>query len=667
MRLSHRVRDAFRAAFVSIALLVLPALGMAAPYAAYVMDARTGEVLYETNANTRLHPASLTKMMTLYIAFEAIERGEISLDTKVRISEHAAAQAPSRLGLKPGQRIALRYLIRAAAIKSANDAATAIGEAISGSESKFAARMNRTAKALGMTRTTFRNANGLTAEGHLSTARDMTILGRHLFYDYPQYYGLFSRRTADAGVATVTSTNRRFLDSYKGADGIKTGYTVPAGFNLTASAQRGNKHIIATIFGGKSSASRNAKMAELLDLGFRKAPNKASEQPPSPPVYVADAGEDAAAEAMAGDPVAAAVARAVGEDLTGNGTGKGVAAGKTIRVATAVTTSPRPRPRPSRPAAEPAADAVAVASLVDPTLRPATPETGAAAATEEAVALALAAEAAGPAGAGTGPAAAAGPEETPLAAAPAPAAPASPAPAEPVTQVAAAEPATEGVAGTDAAVLLAMQEDFGDETAVAAADPAAAPAAAEPPAVAAIALARVPPPRPAALAPAPAVEVAAATGTAADSTLAAVSEPVPQAAVAPAPATDEIVLAAAVPEPPPPAAAPQPDPDEIVLADVAPLPAADQPLEVVTRVSTSGGRNWAISVGNYPSRYEAERILLQTALIEMTTLEEALRKVVARRGGFDALFVGMTQETAELACARLAARAAECAVISPAG
>ena len=137
-------------------LVVLPLSVAAAPYAAFVMDARTGEVLHARNADTRLHPASLTKMMTLYIAFEAIERGEISLDTKVKISKNAAAEPPSKLGLKAGQRISMRYLIRAAAVKSANDAATAIGEAISGSEAKFARRMTRTAQALGMTRTTFK-------------------------------------------------------------------------------------------------------------------------------------------------------------------------------------------------------------------------------------------------------------------------------------------------------------------------------------------------------------------------------------------------------------------------------------------------------------------------------------------------------------------------------
>ena len=139
----------------------------AAPYAAIVMDARTGETLYSKNADTRLHPASLTKMLTLYIAFEEIRRGSISLDTMVTVSKHAAAEPPSKLGLRAGQKIALRYLIRAAAVKSANDAATAIGDAIGGSPAGFAKRMNRTAKAIGMQNSSFKNANGLTASGHL--------------------------------------------------------------------------------------------------------------------------------------------------------------------------------------------------------------------------------------------------------------------------------------------------------------------------------------------------------------------------------------------------------------------------------------------------------------------------------------------------------------------
>ncbi|WP_121064640.1 D-alanyl-D-alanine carboxypeptidase family protein [Chachezhania antarctica] len=286
----------------------------AAPYAAMVMDARTGEVLHSRNADAKLHPASLTKMMTLYVTFDAIKRGEITLDTPVTVSRNAANEQPSKLGLRPGQKIALRYLIRATAVKSANDAATAIAEAISGSEAAFTKRMTDTARALGMSKTTFKNAHGLTASGHLSSARDMTNLGRRLLYDYPQYYNLFGRESTNAGVKTVRNTNRRLLQSYRGADGIKTGFTNAAGFNLVASAKRGDKRIIATVFGGTSGAARNARVAELLDMGFSRAPANATVRPP-------------AAVALAGPAV------------------NNNEAGKVIRTSGAVKTSLRPKPR----------------------------------------------------------------------------------------------------------------------------------------------------------------------------------------------------------------------------------------------------------------------------------------------------------------------------------
>lgn len=276
-RIQHWLMAVVVSLFVGI---FLPQSVMAAPYAALVMDARTGQVLHARNADTRLHPASLTKMMTLYVAFQAVERGEISLDTKVRVSRNAANEEPSRLGLKAGQRISLRYLIRGSAVKSGNDAATAIGEAISGSEAAFARRMTVTARRMGMKNTTFKNANGLTQAGHMSTARDMSILGRRLFYDYPGYYHLFSRRTIDAGVRKVSNTNTRLLSNYRGADGIKTGYTRAAGFNLVASAHRGNKRVIATVFGGQTTASRNARVAELLDMGFKRVNPRLAERKP---------------------------------------------------------------------------------------------------------------------------------------------------------------------------------------------------------------------------------------------------------------------------------------------------------------------------------------------------------------------------------------------------
>ena len=271
-----------RGTILAFALVFCAAIAQAQQYAAVVMDARTGKVLHAVNADTRVHPASLTKMMTLYIVFDEVRRGRLSLDQKVTVSQHAASEPPSRLGLRAGQKIEVRYLIRAAAIKSANDAATALGEAVAGSEERFAARMNQYARAMGMTRTTFKNANGLTRDGHMSTARDMAILGRRLVYDFPQYYNIFSRNSTSAGIATVQNTNRRLLDAYPGADGIKTGYTRAAGFSLVSSAHRGNQRVIVAMMGGKSSGSRNAEVARLMDLGFSKMPRVASLDTPAP-------------------------------------------------------------------------------------------------------------------------------------------------------------------------------------------------------------------------------------------------------------------------------------------------------------------------------------------------------------------------------------------------
>lgn len=344
-----QVRDlAFSLVLGLCANILLGFPSAAAPFAAFLMDARTGETLYSQNADTPLAPASLTKMMTLYITFQEIEAGHVSLDTMITVSKNAANQAPSRLGLKAGQKIALRYLIRAAAVKSANDAAAAIGDYFAGSPEKWGARMTATARALGMKHSTFKNANGLPAKGHLSTAHDMTILGRHLFYDFPQYYNIFSRRTTDAGLATVANTNRKFLDSYEGADGIKTGYTDQAGFNLTASAERNGVRLIGTVFGGTSTPMRNQKMTELLDLGFKKAkPGVATVKPVPADPEAAPPGDDAL------------VAQAEDEALPEVADG----AGKTVRVSTSMNTSPRPQARPGAAAAiSGIEDAVAVAA-----------------------------------------------------------------------------------------------------------------------------------------------------------------------------------------------------------------------------------------------------------------------------------------------------------------
>ena len=468
---ARQLRSFGWALYVCLAMCMLPLAAGAAPYAAMVIDARTGEVLHSRNADTRLHPASLTKMMTLYIAFDAVERGQISLDTKVTISRHAASEPPSKLGLRAGQKIALRYLIRAAAVKSANDASTAIAEALSGSEAAFARRMNHTAKALGMTRTTFKNAHGLTQSGHMSTARDMTILGRHLLYDFPQYYHLFARTQVHAGVKDVLNTNRRLLGSYRGADGIKTGYTNAAGYNLVASAERGRERVIATMFGGTSSRARNARVAELLDMGFRRAPSHASVRKPKVNKgLLAEAGTQSL--------------------------------GKTVRVSGIVKTSLRPPLRPGVDVAR----------------------------------------------------------------------------------------ADTGVSSVDIDAALA---------------------------------------------------VAQATALRPSDTAQPSAQPLAEPVIVP-----ELRRSAT----------------EMVRAQIAPAAAAPV---VVSRYSTSGGHLWGINVGRYPTRYKAEKVLMQTALIEMEALDSALRKVNASSGGFEANFHGLTREGAELACRRLQARNIGCFALGP--
>ncbi|MEO0821960.1 MAG: D-alanyl-D-alanine carboxypeptidase family protein [Pseudomonadota bacterium] len=252
-------------------LLVPPAL--AAPYAGIAVDMRDGRVYYEHDADRRQHPASLTKMMTLYLTFEALQKGQIKLDQRVRVSRHAARQPPSKLHLKAGQRVSIRHLIRATAIKSANDAAMVLAETVGGSQKRFGQMMTAKARALGMMKSTFKNPHGLTQRGHLSTARDMALLARHLYFDFPQYYNVFGKRSDTAAGRRIRTTNR-LLATYRGAEGMKTGYTRAAGYNLVSIAARGNERIVSVVMGGKSTRSRNAQAARLLDLGFRKAPRK---------------------------------------------------------------------------------------------------------------------------------------------------------------------------------------------------------------------------------------------------------------------------------------------------------------------------------------------------------------------------------------------------------
>ena len=263
------IRFLFLSALAVLPLVSLPGPA-AAKYASIVIEADTGRVLHSVNADTRNYPASLTKMMTLFMTFEALRAKRITLSQKLRVSRRAQNRPPSKLGLRAGQRITVRDAISALVVKSANDVATVVAEALGGTERKFARQMTRRARQLGMRNTTFTNASGLPSRAQLSTARDMAILSRKLMKTFPRMYGHFSRASWTWRGRTYRNHNR-LLRSYSGMDGIKTGYTRASGFNLAASAERGGRRLIAVVFGGRTSKSRNRIVARLLNRGFSPA------------------------------------------------------------------------------------------------------------------------------------------------------------------------------------------------------------------------------------------------------------------------------------------------------------------------------------------------------------------------------------------------------------
>ena len=236
-------------------------------YASIVVDAKTGEVLYEQNADAHRYPASITKIMTMYLAFEALADHRLSFDDRLTISPHAAAQQPSKVGLRPGQTISVRDAMDAIAVLSANDMAVAMAEKLGGSEAHFAELMTAKAKQLGMNNTQYVDASGLPDNRQLSTARDIATLSRAVLRDYPQYYAFFSTREFTYAGRT-TKNHNHLLGSMPGVDGIKTGFTNASGFNLAASAVRDDHRLIAVVMGGASTASRDLHVEDLLDAGF---------------------------------------------------------------------------------------------------------------------------------------------------------------------------------------------------------------------------------------------------------------------------------------------------------------------------------------------------------------------------------------------------------------
>jgi len=235
-----------------------------------MIDAQSGDVLYAHNADKERFPASLTKLMTLYITFNALENGNLKMTDKLKTSYVAAGRSPSRLGLNPGDVVDVKTCILASIVKSANDCATVLGEALSnGNEREFALMMTKTAKKLGMNNTVFKNASGLNHSEQKTTARDMAILALALYYHFPQYYHLFSLSEFEYQGQTIQGHNN-LLKTFKGADGLKTGYTANAGFNIVTSAKRGNHRIIVVTMGHNKFEDRDEKVAMMMDKVFTR-------------------------------------------------------------------------------------------------------------------------------------------------------------------------------------------------------------------------------------------------------------------------------------------------------------------------------------------------------------------------------------------------------------
>ena len=273
MPLSALIRRGLLSLLLAVAVTMTPTrppLAQSADnarYAAIVVDAESGEVLFARHADSRRYPASITKVMTLYLAFEALAEGKIKLDDVITVSPHAASQPPSKLGLAAGQTITVDDAMRATAVRSANDMAMALAEHIGGSQDGFAAQMTLKARELGMAQTRYVNPHGLPDARQLTSARDLAILARAIMRDYPQYYRYFGLHDWAYNGRDYRNTNGLLRDG-EGYDGMKTGYTNASGYNLAASAVRDGRRIITIVLGGRSTASRNAHVAALMDTGF---------------------------------------------------------------------------------------------------------------------------------------------------------------------------------------------------------------------------------------------------------------------------------------------------------------------------------------------------------------------------------------------------------------
>lgn len=265
------MRSLIGAALMALMVVVVTMPNAAANprYAAVVMEDSTGRILYSRNADKQLYPASLTKIMTLYLVFEKLQLKQLTLDTRMKVSSVAASRSPSKLYLPAGSKITVRNAIQALVTKSANDVATVISEHLGGTEREFAKQMTRKARALGMSRTTFKNASGLPNRAQKSTARDMAILGRSIRRDFPQFYHFFSQ-TSFTWKGRKFRNHNKLLRKFSGTDGIKTGFINASGFNLVATTERNGVRLIGVVFGGRTGASRDKHMISILGKQFER-------------------------------------------------------------------------------------------------------------------------------------------------------------------------------------------------------------------------------------------------------------------------------------------------------------------------------------------------------------------------------------------------------------
>ena len=638
----------------------------AAPYADIVVDANSGAVLHATNPDARRHPASLTKIMTLYLLFEQLDAGKLKLDTPLKVSAEASGQSPTKLGLKPGSSLAVEDAIKGMVTRSANDAAVVVAEAIAGSEDDFARLMTRKAHALGMKDTVYKNASGLPEDDQITTARDQSTLGRAIQERFPRYYKYFSIRSFTFRGESISNHNH-LLGKVEGVDGIKTGYINASGFNLVTSVHRGNRYLVAVVMGGSSGGSRDAKMRDLISEKIAQASTKRT----APMVAEASGTSDFKPEPMVltkaeAKPEPKAVAKAEPkpepkpEPMVVTKPEPKVAAAKVepkeepkaeakaeSRFAVASATSLPVRfnlsAAPAEPAAmgsEPAATATptqarVVAGSTEP-IRPVLVKTltvRAGVRTASLAPLHVASPAAEPQ-----PAAAAAPAPTPVAAAKAE--PAAPPPA-PVT-AAKSEPS----APPPAPVAAAKPEPSAPPAPVAAAKPEPAAALSE--------VATKPEPAAAPSTPAITAKGEPAAPPTPMAVAAAKPEPAAELPKPAIPSASPAPLAAAAPAPTAPAAKP------------APMPTA-RPASAALAAKPQHKPGWMIQVGAYPAEQAAKQRLstVQSKASKMLTGAEAFTETIDKGGTtyYRARFAGLDKDKAEAACKYLKKNDVECVTI----